>query len=164
MSKTRHRPGEMLLLVLGSLFRKPATIRYPYAPFRMPGGFRGPPLFDSNRCIGCNLCIRDCPSQAIAIVKVGDKRFDQTVDLGRCVYCGQCAETCPRKAITISSEFELTQIAKGSLKVTYHSTPAPSVPLEAASQLKPADELPKGADDTGPTARPAGWAGSRRSE
>jgi formate hydrogenlyase subunit 6/NADH:ubiquinone oxidoreductase subunit I len=139
MSTPRHRPGEMISVVLGSLFRKPATIRYPYAPFRMPDKFRGPPTFDSDLCNGCKLCVRDCPSAAITITKVGEKRFDETVDLGRCVYCGQCAETCPRKVITMSSEFELAQVAKGNLKVTYHVSPAPVAPLVPPAPAPAAD-------------------------
>ena len=43
----------------------------------------GAPRFDSDKCTGCRLCIRDCPSQAITITKVGDKKFEATLDLGR---------------------------------------------------------------------------------
>lgn len=155
MSRMRHRLGDMIFTVLGSLFRKPATMDYPRKPFRMPDKFRGPPKWDSDRCVGCKLCMRDCPSGAILITRAeGDpavlpegqkKRFDQSVDLGRCVYCGQCAETCPRKVITITSEFELAQIAKGNLKVTYHASPAPVVPAAPAAAA-PASEPAKGAE------------------
>jgi formate hydrogenlyase subunit 6/NADH:ubiquinone oxidoreductase subunit I len=133
MNTPHHHLGEMIAAVLGSLFRKPATIRYPFAPFKMPDRFRGPPAWDSNRCIGCKLCMRDCPSQAITITKVGEKRFDQTVDLGKCVYCGQCADTCPRKVITLTSEFELAQVDKQTFKITYHAAPAAPAPEPAPS-------------------------------
>jgi formate hydrogenlyase subunit 6/NADH:ubiquinone oxidoreductase subunit I len=155
----------MIGLVLGSLFKKPATIGYPYAPFKMPDKFRGAPVFASDLCNGCRLCVRDCPSQAITIIRVGgsasaaaagavpaagaapaaaaEKKFDQIVDYGRCVYCGQCSETCPRRVITMSPTFELAQVTKGNLKVTYHASPAPAVPATPAA---PAAEPEKGAD------------------
>jgi formate hydrogenlyase subunit 6/NADH:ubiquinone oxidoreductase subunit I len=118
--KQRHL-GEMILPVLGSLFKKPATIRYPFERFRMPEAFRGQPVFDSSKCSGCRLCIRDCPAQAITITKIGDKRFEASLDLGKCVYCAQCAETCPRKVIEITPEFELAQLERGKLKVVFHA-------------------------------------------
>jgi len=37
------------------------------------------------------------------------------------VYCAQCAETCPRKVIDISTDFELAQIDRGTLKVVFHA-------------------------------------------
>jgi len=133
MSEKHHHLGEMIFSVLGSLFKKPATMRYPFAKFSMPAHFRGAPKFDSDKCIGCKLCIRDCPSGAITITKVGDKKFEASIDLGRCVYCAQCAETCPRKVIEITPEFELTQVDKGKLKVVFHASGATaSCPEESA--------------------------------
>jgi len=111
----------MVQSVLGSLFKKPATIGYPFKKFTMPKDFRGQPKFDSDKCTGCRLCIRDCPAQAITITKVGEKKFEASIDLGKCVYCAQCAETCPRKVITISTDFELAQLDKGQLKVVFHA-------------------------------------------
>lgn len=114
----------MIESVLASLFRRPATIRYPFEKFTMPKGFRGMPKFRSQLCTGCRLCIRDCPSQAITITKVGEKRFEASIDLGKCVYCAQCAETCPRKVIEITTEFELASLERGVLKVTFHGEPS----------------------------------------
>ena len=119
----QRRPGRMILSVLGSLFKKPATIAYPYQKFSMPAHFRGQPKFASEKCTGCRLCIRDCPSQAITITKVGDRKFEASIDLGKCVYCAQCEETCPRKVITISTDFELAQTDRGMLKVVFHAQP-----------------------------------------
>jgi formate hydrogenlyase subunit 6/NADH:ubiquinone oxidoreductase subunit I len=113
----------MISTVLRSLFRKPATTRYPKVPFIMPDRFRGAPVVDSKGCIGCKICVRDCPSGAITIHTVGEKRFEVEIDLGRCVYCGQCADSCPKKVIEISPSFELAQIDRNKLKVVFHADP-----------------------------------------
>jgi len=128
MGNKPRRLGAMFHYVLGSLFVKPATIGYPFQKFVMPKDFRGQPKFISEKCTGCRLCIRDCPAQAIAITKVGEKRFEATLDLGRCVYCGQCAETCPRKAVEITTEFELARIDRGTLKVVFPNNAPPPPP------------------------------------
>ena len=123
--RVKHRAlGTMVESVLGSLFKKPATIRYPFEKFQMPKDFRGQPKFRSELCTGCRLCIRDCPSQAITITKIGEKKFEASIDLGKCVYCAQCAETCPRKVIDITTDFELTQLERGKLKVIFHADTA----------------------------------------
>lgn len=45
-------------------------------------------------CIGCGLCVRNCPAQAI---KVED--FHAIIDYEKCTSCGTCIEKCPKKAI-----------------------------------------------------------------
>jgi ferredoxin len=45
------------------------------------------------------LCVRDCPSEAISINKIGEKRFEAIIDLDRCVYCGQCVSSCNKDAL-----------------------------------------------------------------
>jgi len=82
-------PGKMAREVLTSLFRKPATVLYPYVKVRMPNLFRGKIKFMSSQCIGCKLCMRDCPTNAITITKVGDKQFQAEFDLDKCIYCAQ---------------------------------------------------------------------------
>jgi len=127
MGDKPRRVGAILGSVLGSLFRKPATIGYPFEAFVMPRDFRGQPKFISEKCSGCRLCIRDCPSQAITITKVGEKRFEATLDVGRCVYCGQCEETCPRQAVKLSTDFELARLDPKTMKVVFpNNAPVPA--------------------------------------
>lgn len=120
-----RRPGAMVRTLLRSLFRRPATGRYPYEPYSMPKGFRGPPRFGMEGCIGCQMCVRNCPARAITITKVGEKRFQSTVHLGKCVYCGQCADSCPKKIIEMTSDFELAQLDKKKLVIVYDAPPPP---------------------------------------
>jgi len=117
------RPGKMIKQVLGSLFKKPATTEYPFhkKTLDVPARFRGKLIFYPEKCIGCNQCVRDCPSNAIKIRKVADKVFEADIDLGRCIYCAQCVDSCPKKALEATCEFELASIDRDKLKVTFRA-------------------------------------------
>lgn len=45
-------------------------------------------------CIGCTLCAKNCPKEAVAI-----ESFNAHIDQDKCVGCGVCASKCPKKAI-----------------------------------------------------------------
>jgi len=93
------KPGKIARLLIQSLFRKPATINYPAQRSGMPKGFRGKLKFYPEKCIGCKLCMRDCPSGAIEIRKIGENKFEAEINLGKCIYCGQCVYSCLKKAL-----------------------------------------------------------------
>ena len=128
------RPGRMIREVLRSLGRRPATVLYPFVKVHMPDRFRGKIRFFPERCIGCKLCMRDCPSDAIVIRKVGEKQFEADIDMARCIYCAQCVDTCPKKALESTGEFELAQLQRGSLKETHRAEPKPDVQPQPASE------------------------------
>lgn len=82
------------------------TLPYPAKPRPTPDGFRGRPMFDISRCIGCGGCANNCPAREILITDVCQElRIIQYLGR-RCTYCGRCAEVCPEQAITMSREFE----------------------------------------------------------
>jgi formate hydrogenlyase subunit 6/NADH:ubiquinone oxidoreductase subunit I len=123
------RPGKIARLLIQSFFKKPATGNYPADGTGMPEGFRGKLKFNAFVCIGCKMCMRDCPAGAIEIVKIGEKQFEAQVNLAKCIYCGQCVDSCPKKALEITDEFELARLDPAQLKVK----------LNAANKDRPAE-------------------------
>lgn len=119
----RH-PAAIYAELLRSVFKKPATILYPAVKADMPEKMRGQILFHPERCVGCKLCMKDCPAAAIEIIKIGDEKiFDAKFDLGQCIYCGQCVDSCNKDALEVTGEFELAQLDPAKLAVTFHAKP-----------------------------------------
>lgn len=103
---------------LRQLFRRPDTLKYPYEKKDLPEDFRGRPIWDMKKCIGCGLCPAVCPSDAIEMIGKGLKaEINHYVD--RCMFCGQCAETCPKNAIEMSNEYELAGFDRSKMVHEY---------------------------------------------
>lgn len=60
-------------------------------PYRKAGGAGLIPKADK-KCVGCGLCARDCPAQAIS------KEHLRTADAGKCIACMRCVVRCPESA------------------------------------------------------------------
>lgn len=83
------------------------TLPYPAQARPVPEKFRGFPVFDAAKCVGCAGCANNCPARAILVCDVCQElRILQYLGR-RCTFCGRCAEVCPEKAITMSPAFEL---------------------------------------------------------
>ena len=42
-------------------------------------------------CIGCGLCKKNCPADAIT----GNKKEKHVIDTTKCIKCGRCMQICP---------------------------------------------------------------------
>lgn len=88
-------------MTLPSLFKKPATVRYPYEKRDIPTLFphmRGHVVNDVDACIMCGMCARVCPADAITVDR---KAGDWTIDPYRCIQCSSCVHECPKKCLSM---------------------------------------------------------------
>ncbi len=110
-------PGKILPEAVRMLWKKPATVKYPVEKVAMPENFRGKIKFNSQTCIGCKICMRDCPAKAVEISPTDkEKVFKAKFYLDRCIYCAQCVDSCPRKALSSSPEYELAHYDRKKLE------------------------------------------------
>lgn len=114
--------GAMLGDVVKSLFKRPATEQYPVERKPEPERLRGKLFWDPAKCTGCQLCIKDCPSEAIELIVLDKvaKRFVMRYHVDRCVYCSQCVENCRLSCLGMSNEqWELASLNKEPFEVFY---------------------------------------------
>jgi ferredoxin len=76
------------------------------------------PWINEDLCVGCGVCVDDCPVDAIEL-KDDQKAF---INEDECIRCGRCHDVCPQEAVRHDSERIPKEIAanlektKGLLK------------------------------------------------
>jgi len=116
------RFGTMLGDVLGSLFKKPVTQRYPFERLEAPDQYRGKLHWTSGKCNGCSLCVKDCPSSAIELITIDkkNKQFVMRYHADRCTYCGQCVRNCRLECLAMAhDQWETAALTRQNFVVHY---------------------------------------------
>ncbi len=122
---------EIVKVLLKQLFQTPATNKFPtkYAPkstiqfldrikkgelkltppIAVPPKFRGKISYNREKCTGCQLCIKVCPTKAIEFIPEEKK---VKIFVARCCFCAQCNDICPVDALSMTDEFMLSSYDK----------------------------------------------------
>ena len=109
------RLGTMLSDVTRALFQEPVTEKYPFERTDAPLRYRGRLDWNPESCVGCQLCVKDCPSSALELVILDRKakRFVLTYHMDRCTFCAQCVHSCRQGSISLCcDEWELAATSK----------------------------------------------------
>ena len=53
---------------------------------------------DPEKCVGCLLCLKNCPVDAIS----GERKKVHVIDQDLCIKCGACLDVCPPKVSAVS--------------------------------------------------------------
>ncbi|MBU0699936.1 NADH-quinone oxidoreductase subunit I [bacterium] len=111
-----------LFVTFKHLFMPSVTIQYPTQRRPVAEGFRGLQRLNVDEsghllCVGCGLCARHCPAEAIKLTCVPmdepdaggcDKMVSSyVIDISRCIFCGLCVDACPRDAIRMTGCYEM---------------------------------------------------------
>lgn len=95
--------------ILGSMFKKPATLMYPVVPREWEERTRGAVGIDGDNCIGCGLCAKACPTCAIEVDKAEGK---WTIQRMQCIQCSACVDSCPKKCLTMDNQYTIPDVEK----------------------------------------------------
>jgi len=113
--KNYSKRFHLLWEIIRTSLHGPETVRYPFGDIEMQSGLRGKLVMDPELCIGCGLCVRDCPGFALVLEKQDRHNFKLIYTSARCAFCGLCEMVCQKSAIRLVNEFVPAVINKDAL-------------------------------------------------
>lgn len=120
------RLGTMLGDVIRAVVRPPVTQLYPQerpeGAAASPRRLRGQLLWDPTKCVGCGLCAKECPANALEVFTLDRKakRFVIRYHVDRCMFCGQCVESCRFGCLEMAADrWELASTHRDVFTFTY---------------------------------------------
>ena len=112
------------LITLKYMLKPSVTVHYPDEKLVPYEKFRGALLFDAETCISCNLCVKACPSNCIALENATNEAGKKvakvawySIDFGKCNFCRLCEESCPTKPKSVwhSLDYEVIFVKRDEM-------------------------------------------------
>lgn len=88
-------------MTLGSLFKKPETLQYPFQKKEPYPGQKGHIVCNVSKCILCSICAKTCPCHCIEVSKEERK---WGIDPFLCIQCGSCVRACPKQCLVMEGD------------------------------------------------------------
>ena len=114
----------MSKIVLRSVFKKPATVLYPFEKKETVPLTRGHIQINIEACSMCTLCQKKCPTGAITVLR--NEKIWQ-IDRLKCITCNACVESCPKKCLSMEPMYSPSVTVK-SVETYHPSQEAPAAP------------------------------------
>ena len=118
-------------MTLGSVFKRPQTVQYPFETKAVPEGRRGGVCCDIDTCIFCGICAKTCPASAITVIKDAST---WEIDTLSCVQCEYCVRACPKSCLTMNTDLPSIstgrELGRKTLQRVEEEAPAEAVPAE----------------------------------
>jgi formate hydrogenlyase subunit 6/NADH:ubiquinone oxidoreductase subunit I len=101
-----------LLEAIKALLTGPYTTKFPYKPHIPHSNFRGQPVFNPDKCVGCLACEAVCPVEAIDHRDIPDPDNPKRIMIhytDTCIFCGSCEAACiaDNEGIKLTNEWDL---------------------------------------------------------
>ena len=101
-----------LVEAIKALIVGPYTSKFPKVPHVPHPNFRGQPIYNDEKCVGCLACVHVCPAEALGFEDKCDKDDPKRTlqhYTDTCIFCGECEAACiaDHEGIKLSNDWDL---------------------------------------------------------
>ena len=101
-----------LVEAIKALIVGPYTSKFPKVAYKAPPNFRGQPVYNAEKCVGCLACVHVCPVEALGFEdETSPDNPTRTLQhyTDTCIFCGQCEAACiaDHEGIKLSNDWDL---------------------------------------------------------
>ena len=112
-----------LIEAIKALIKGPYTSKFPKVEHKAHKNFRGQPVYNDEKCVGCLACVQVCPVEALDYKDDVDPENPKRTLLhytDTCIFCGQCEAACiaDNEGIKLSNDWELSFFDRGEAQET----------------------------------------------